>query len=322
MSIHRNLNLTNNMHVTVFHPEDHKREQMITCLQSALPQADVNSDAAHSTDYLVAWAPPGHIFDSAPNIKACFSLGAGVDHWLSNGYLPAGLPLYRLEDAGMGDQMARYCRHETEHYRLLCWRYQPQQINHQWIEHEPVDPNKIRVGLFGFGVLGRQVAALLKADGYPVNAYRRSGVSDTSGDNDVPVFNGPDGLKRFLATTDVLILIAPLTPQTRNIINSKSLALLPRGAWLINVARGQLVNDDDLLAAVDSGQLAGASLDVFNTEPLPAEHGFWSRQTIRITPHVAALTRAAESASQIAEKIQLLSQGEQPGGLVITERGY
>lgn len=309
------------MHVTVYHPRQNQRDKLIACLQKYLPNAcRIDDIADKDSQYLVAWGPPKSLFDQAPGLKAVFSLGAGVDHLLKAEGLPADLPVYRIEDAGMGIQMAQYCRHEVEHFRLLNWRYQTQQQNKEWDEHSALQPEQITVGILGFGVLGQQVAQMLITDGYQVTAFRRSGNSETV--NNVRVFAGPDQFNPFLNGAQVLILLAPATPDTCEIINKDSLAQLPDASWLINVARGELVNDDDLLAALRSNKLAGATLDVFTTEPLPADHPYWTHSTVRITPHVAAVTRTDPSMQQIVSKITALEAGSRPSGLVDRRRGY
>ena len=309
------------IHVTVYHSEKDHREELMGSLREHLPntyQVDDKADA--DSRYLVAWGPPKSLFEQAPNLQAAFSLGAGVDHLLKADGLPADLDIYRIEDAGMGIQMAQYCRHEVEHYRLLNWRYQLQQPDKNWKTHTARQPEEITVGILGFGVLGQQVAKTLVDDGYRVIAYRRSGSNETT--NDVNVFAGQENFNSFLNQSEVLVLLAPATAGTHHIINKDSLAQLPKGGWLINVARGELVNDDDLMAALRSEHLAGATLDVFHTEPLPAEHPFWTHSTLRITPHVAAVTRTDPSMRQIVKNILALEAGEQPTGRVERERGY
>lgn len=308
------------LRVAVFHPEPARRVEYINALRPLLPDGTELSDTADATtDYLVAWQPPRDVFDTATGLKACFSLGAGVDHLLRSGNLPDDLPLYRLEDAGMGDQMARYCHHEVEHFRLLCWRFAQQQQERVWAELEPREPDEVTVGLFGYGVLGRQVAQRLVNDGYPVCAYRRS-PADAS--EDLDVYAGRAQLTPFLARCDVVILIAPLTDETRGIADSGFFDAMRRGSWMVNVARGELVNDEDLLNALSRNQLAGASLDVFHTEPLPTGHPYWASPQVRVTPHVAALTRLKDATEQIAGKLMQLQAGQHPSGLVERDRGY
>jgi len=136
------------------------------------------------------------------------------------------------------------------------------------------------------------------------------------------VLHGADQWLRFLGLTQVLILLAPRTPETENLMDARALAALPRGAWLINVARGALVVDADLVSALDSGHLSGAILDVFREEPMPVDHAFWHHPRVQITPHVSAPTQVEVSAAQVAANIGRLMRGEPLRGLVDRQRGY
>ncbi len=269
-------------------------------------------------DYAVGWNPPAALFASQPRLKAYFQAGAGVERLLALPGLPPALPVVRVEDAGMARQMAEYCCHEVFRRYRRYGEYEAQQRDALWRGLDPPSDAPFRVGVLGLGALGEHVARTLAGFGYEVLGHARTprgipGVQTSSGD---------DALDRFLARCDVLILMLPLTARTRGIVDARALACLPRGAWLVNVARGALVDDGALLAALDDGHLAGATLDVFHTEPLPAEHPFWRHPRIRITPHVAAVTQVPESARQIAAKILRFERGEPAGGVVDRSRGY
>jgi glyoxylate/hydroxypyruvate reductase len=192
------------------------------------------------------------------------------------------------------------------------------QAERRWQELDAVEPAELPVGVFGLGALGAQVASALAADGWPVAGFAR-GPRRIEG---VAVFHGSGQWRDFLGATRVLILLAPLTPDTADLIDSAALARLRPGGWVVNIARGGLLVDGDLLAALDAGRLSGATLDVFREEPLPAAHPFWSHPRIRITPHVAAITRVADSAAQVAAKLRQFERGERPGGWVDRTRGY
>ena len=266
----------------------------------------------------VGWKPAPDFFARHPALRAFFSCGAGVDHLLAHPGLPASLPLYRLEDAGMGAYMADYCLHEL--LRLLSREeaYATQQRQQHWQEQPWLTRAELPVGIVGMGVLGEQVARALMAQGFTVRGFARAprtvqGIEVMAGTSDWP---------HFLAATRVLILLAPHTRATENLIDATALSALQPGAWLINVARGALVVDDALIAALDRGQLAGATLDVFRQEPLPAAHPFWHHPRIRITPHVSGPTQVAQSARQVADKMTLLAQGAVPSGRVNPDTGY
>ena len=170
----------------------------------------------------------------------------------------------------------------------------------------------------GLGVLGERVAKALQVFEFPVNGYSRS-AKDLPG---IRCFSGAQGLPEFLAASRVLVNLMPFTPETENILNHSSLSQLQAGGYLINVARGKHLVEEDLIALIESGHLAGATLDVFRTEPLPAGHPFWQHPKITVTPHTSARTLREESIAQIVGKIQALQRGEAINGVVDPQRGY
>ena len=310
--------------IIITHTEPALADQWRDALAARLPGALVAIDDGRSrvrADFAVGWAPPADFFDRVAGLRAFFGVAAGADHLLRHpaiaGDVSRAPPLYRLEDAGMAAQMAAYCCHELTRIAQHRDRYAAQQAQAQWREWPPIEHAALGVGVFGLGVLGGAVARALCALGYPVAGYSRRARAVPG----VRCLHG-DALDEFLALSRVLILLAPLTAQTADCVNASLLARLPRGAWLVNVARGGLVVDDDLLAALDSGQLAGATLDVFRTEPLPAAHPFWRHPAIRITPHIAAVTLVDEGAAQVADKILVLASGGTASGRIDPARGY
>lgn len=265
--------------------------------------------------YALAWKPPQAFLDQQTGLRALFAGGAGVDALLGL-QLPAGVPLIRLEDAGMGVQMAEYVLHA-----LLRWyrgfdRYAAQAAAAAWWPHPPQRKADWTVGLLGYGQLAQPVAQALRGLGFPVQAWVRS-----ERQADLPLFAGPAGLAPFLNSSRVLVALLPLTPETRHIVNAEALAQLPEGAYLINVARGGLVDEAALLEALDRGHLAGAALDVCSPEPAPPDHPFWRHPKIALTPHVAAATLRDDAVAQIAAKIQALARGEAVSG-VVGSAGY
>lgn len=291
-------------------------------LQSLLPAALVRPDpelpSGIAADCAVGWKPPVDFFARHPGLKAFFCAGAGVDHLLQHPGLPPGLTVVRLEDAGMGPLMADYCEHALLHIVGGFVHYRHQQDNACWQAHEPLPREALDVGIVGLGVLGLQVARRLQRAGFKVRGFTRT-PRQIEG---IEVMSGMQQWPLFLGRTRVLILLAPRTPDTENLIDAAALAALPRGAWLINVARGALVVDADLLDSLDSGHLAGAILDVFREEPLPADHAFWHHRRVLITPHVSAPTQIEVSARQVAANVTRLIQGDALAGLVDRHRGY
>jgi glyoxylate/hydroxypyruvate reductase A len=250
-----------------------------------------------------------------------FATGAGIDRLLASEIVPATLPIIRLEDAGMGAQMTTYCISETLGWMRHVESYAAQQRAGVWKQLPAEEPAAWPIGIFGLGVLGRRVAEGFAALGFTVNAYTRSRLSDAR----FRCFceaDGPEAFNAFLKATRVLILLAPLTAATQDRFDRAALAQLPKGAYVINVARGGLLVEDALLEQLDNGRLAGAALDVFREEPLPPSHPLWTHPKIRVTPHISALTLIEPSTQQIADKIRRLERGEPVGGAVDRKRGY
>jgi glyoxylate/hydroxypyruvate reductase A len=226
--------------------------------------------------------------------------------------------LVRLDDAGMGAQMAEYvCHALIRHYRQFAG-YEAHQQAGIWGQRGVIPRAEMPVGIMGLGVLGTRVAQAVAQFDFPVNGWSRT-AKDVAG---VRCFHGAAVFNDFLAASKVLVSVLPATPETCDLINRETLSRLQPGGYLINVARGSQLVEEDLLALLDSGQMAGAALDVFRTEPLPAGHQFWTHPKIDITPHSAALTIRAESIAQIATKIAAVQSGKPVVGLVDRQRGY
>jgi glyoxylate/hydroxypyruvate reductase A len=227
----------------------------------------------------------------------------------------------RLEDAGMGAQMADYCVYAVLHWLRRRSKYEEQQRAHAW---KPLPANDLAdwpIGVFGLGVLGLQVVAAFRALGFDVNGFARS-AHEHPGIRSFAEQGGAGDFAAFMRASRVLIIVAPLTPATQDRFNRETLALLPPSSYVVNVARGGLLVEEDLLELLDSGHLAGAALDVFRQEPLPPDHPLWSNPKVRITPHVSAITVIGPSAKQVAEKVRRLERGEPVSGIVDRRRGY
>ena len=294
-------------------------EPWVQGLQQAFPEATVSAWApgAPPADHAIVWAPPQQFVDEQVGLQTLFNIGAGVDALLQL-RLPPSLSVVRLDDAGMSVQMAEYvCHAVIRHFREFDG-YDADTQAGKWSYRKPRSRADFAVGVMGLGVLGERVAKALQVFEFPVNGYSRS-PKEVDG---VRCFSGAQALPDFLAATRVLVNLMPLTPETENILNHATLSQLPAGAYVINVARGKHLVEDDLIALIDNGHLAGATLDVFRTEPLPAEHPFWQHPKITVTPHTSARTLREESIAQIVGKIQALGRGEPIQGLVDTVRGY
>ena len=287
-----------------------------------LPDANIVTEEddydPETIDYALFWKQPQGLIKTLPKLKAIFSLGAGVDHVVSSPSLPKELPVIRLEDAGMADQMVQYHLYAALHFMRDFDVYSAQQAKADWTQHDVARISQCRVGVMGLGALGSAVASSLSNLGFSVSGWSRS-MKAIEG---ISTYAGKETLAEFLGQSDILICLLPRTSETENVLNSDTLSSLPKGAAIINAARGAMINEADLLRAIDTGHLRGAFLDVAATEPLPESHPFWDHGKIRITPHIAAATRFEESVDQIAENLDRLARGETPRGLVNRETGY
>ena len=291
----------------------------VQSLQQALPQASISawSPGSAQADHAIVWAPPQQFIDQQPGLQTLFNIGAGVDALLQL-RLPPSLKVVRLDDAGMSVQMAEYvCHAVIRHFREFD-HYDTDTQAGQWSYRKPRNRADFAVGVMGLGVLGERVAKALQVFEFPVNGYSRN-AKNLPG---IRGYSGAQALPEFLAATRVLVNLMPLTPQTENILNKDTLAQLQPGGYLINVARGKHLVESDLITLIDNGHLAGATLDVFRTEPLPADHPFWRHPKITVTPHTSARTLRDESIAQIVGKIQALQRGETISGVVDAVRGY
>ncbi|KQP14233.1 glyoxylate/hydroxypyruvate reductase A [Pseudorhodoferax sp. Leaf267] len=298
---------------------DSKPEPWVQGLQAALPEAEVSAWAPgqQPADHAVVWAPPQAFIDAQPGLKTLFNIGAGVDALMQLS-LPPGLAVVRLDDAGMSVQMAEYACHAViRHFRELDV-YEAEARAGRWTYRKPRERADFPVGILGLGVLGERVARAVAHFEFPVMGWSRTR-KEIEG---VRTFAGEARLGDFLVNTRVLVNLLPLTDATRGILNKATLSALKPGGYLINIARGGHLVEDDLIPLLDKGQLAGATLDVFETEPLPAAHPFWHHPKISITPHGSARTLRSESIAQIAGKIRAMARGEAVAGVVDFERGY
>ncbi len=306
-----------------------KAEPWLAGLRAALPQGTVVEDwfaGAPPADYAVVWAPPQAFIDgqaaadlngNPAGLKAIFNIGAGVDA-LMKLKIPPSVQVVRLDDAGMSVQMAEYvCHALIRHFRELDG-YEADVGQGKWSYRKPRSRIDFPVGVMGLGVLGGRVARAVAQFDFPVMGWSRA-PKKVEG---VHCFSGEAQLDDFLRATRVLVCLLPLTPDTQGIMRLETLGKLQAGGYVINVARGAHLVEEDLIALIDSGHLAGATLDVFRTEPLPAGHPFWTHPNITVTPHTSARTDRDETIAQIAGKIMALERGEAVAGTVDPVRGY
>jgi glyoxylate/hydroxypyruvate reductase A len=308
-----------------FYFSETRADPWVDAFRAALPEAEIvdwsvfenTHGLGGDADYAVAWAPPQAFIDRQSRLKALFNIGAGVDA-LMKLRLPPQVPVVRLDDAGMALQMAEYvCHYLLRHVREFD-RYEEATRGGVWSFRKPRERADHPVGVMGLGVLGARVAQALRQFEFPVLGWSRS-PRKLDG---VRCFHGAAQLNDFLAASRVLVNLLPLTPETQGILRQETLSRLMPDGYLINVARGAHLVEEDLIRLIDSGHLAGATLDVFRTEPLPPAHPFWKHSAITITPHTSARTLREDTIAQIAGKIRALERGEPVRGVVDRTSGY
>ncbi len=268
-------------------------------------------------DLALVWRPPPGELRKFPNLKAVLSLGAGIDSFMQDETLP-DVPLARMVDTSLTRTMADYVLLATLRHHRQFDLFERQQRAADWAFTFPRSVEDRRVGIMGLGVLGHAAALALAAAGFDVAGWSRSPKTIAG----IETFHGKDQLGAFLSRSEILACLLPLTDDTKGILNASLFTQLPKGAYLINVARGPHLNDDDLISALDSGQLAGATLDVFDTEPLPADNLLWRHEQVLITPHVASYCVPKTAAADVAENIRLARSGKQLNHQVDRTRGY
>ena len=276
------------------------------------------SGPVEEIDYVLAWHHVPGSLSAFPRLKAIFSLGAGVEKLLRDRELPAGVPIVRMVDPSLTAGMTEYVLLHVLRYHRRMPELEALQRGAQWVELEAPPASERRVGILGLGVLGGDAAEKLAMLGFQVAGWSLTPKTIAG----VESFAGEEGLLPLLARSDILVCLLPLTAATEGILNARTLAALPRGASLINAARGGHVVETDLLAALDSGHVAHATLDVVSEEPLPASHPFWRHPQVTLTPHVASLTWPPTAALHILANIRRHEAGEPMSPLVDLAREY
>ena len=279
---------------------------------------DLMSDDAMQADIALVWAPPSGRLAALPHLRGIIMQGQGVDHMMADASVPRDIPLVRLVDPDMSAALS--------HWAILAaldfWRdgpyYRAQQREKIWAPKPQRPAQGGVVGVMGVGAIGSVIAVRFAGLGFRVKGWARTPRQL----DQVSVYAGMDELDNFLHDVQILVSVLPLTPETRGIMNADLFAKLAPGACVINGGRGPQVVDDDLLAALESGQVGAAVLDVFQTEPLPESHKFWSHDQVVVWPHVAAQTNPETAAQQVAAAIDAIMSGKVPANKVDWQRGY
>ncbi|PHQ80809.1 MAG: glyoxylate/hydroxypyruvate reductase A [Thalassobium sp.] len=305
----------------LFSAPDHLWDDYKDALTQAFEQAGLRADLSRDhdpavVDYII-YAPNAALTDFTPftRCKAVLSLWAGVETIVTNDTLSQ--PLARLVDPGLTQGMVEWVvGHTLRHHLGMDTHIHGQ--DGIWRDHVPPLARDRPVTILGLGALGAACGQALANLGFPVTGWSR-GVKTVEG---ITCLHGSAGLNQALTDAEILILLLPLTPLTHNLINAERIAHLAKGGFVINPGRGALIDDGALRAALDSGRIAHATLDVFRHEPLPADHPFWAHPKVTVTPHIASQTRPSSAANVIAQNIARCENGQPMKNLVNRKRGY
>jgi glyoxylate/hydroxypyruvate reductase len=310
------------MSIAVSLPAEDKTEWWCQMLRDLMPDWDIYPMSKvpdpEKVTYSVVWRPTTGAMTPFKNLKAIVSLGAGIDHVLADKELPEDVPIIRTVGTDLTQRMKEYVAlHVLRHHRELP-AIQANQSRQAWEQIIVPPATGRRVGVMGLGNLGAAAAELLTQIGFQVAGWSRA-PKDIPG---VQCYAGADGFGAFLEGTEILVCLLPLTENTRGILNADTFNRLKRGASVINAARGPHLVDSDLIEALNSGQIGGATLDVFHVEPLPAAHPFWTHPKVTVTPHVASLIDAPTGSKIVAKNIRTFQETGTVPDLADAKRGY
>lgn len=275
-----------------------------------------NPGKVEEIDCVIVWKHNKGLLNEYPNLKLIASYGAGVENILSDPALPAGIPITRFVDYSLSDQMAEFILAAILNHRLHLTYYREQQAACHWRDKAALKGKNVTI--LGLGELGSTAAMLLQKNGYNVAGWARS----EKNIDGVTSYHGKDQLFQSVQDADVVVCLLPLTPETKEILNKDLFTAMKKGTFLINVGRGDHLNETDLMDALSHDQLCGALLDVFSTEPLPQDHPFWYHPKIHVTPHISSPTDKERLARQILDNYNRVIKGEQLLHKIDTERSY
>ena len=294
----------------------------LRALAAAEPDLEVATkdriDDPDGVEYaIVGRIMPGELA-AYPNLAAILSMWAGVEHLLADDTVPVGVPIVRMVEPSLTRGMVEFV---VGHVLSILLRMDGYRRDGAWRHPQRTSPRfapDLPVGIMGMGVLGRACAEALVRFDFPVNGFSRRGERVPG----VTVYSGREGLAEFLSSSSVVVLLLPRTTETESVLNRRTLSMLPAEAAVINAGRGELIDDDALLEALDAGRLSKAVLDVFREEPLPATHPYWTHPKVTVTPHIASVTNPRTAAPVLADNLARLKRGEPAGPLVDRRRGY
>ncbi len=294
-----------------------------SALQEAMPEINVkvypDEGDFNDIEYAVVWKHPRGILNQYPNLKAILSLGAGVDHVISDPELPEGLPIVRLVDKKLTHEMFLHSLHWVLHFHSDQYLYRIQQQSREWIQQSSVQSEDRTIGIMGLGNIGKSIGDSLVSLDFNVVGW---GARPKNSLGEINYYYGQEQLAVFLRQSDILINVLPLSENTKNILTKNELKLLPEGSFIINIGRGGIINESDLLSVLDSGHITAAALDVFVQEPLPENNSLWTHPSVYVTPHIAGQSNPRSAAKTIAENIRLIETGEDPYPIYSLNSGY
>ena len=297
-------------------------EPWIEALKKVDPKIDIrtfpNDSNRNEISFALTWRHPYGIFKDYPNLKCISSMGAGVDHLLKDPELPQDVSITRLVDPYLAQDLAEFVLALIMNHLRDLNAFKIKQTQSIWRPADYLRIKDVKVGIMGMGAIGKQVATELQKTGFNVSGWARTEKNSSA----IPVYAGADELSKFLRSCDILVCVLPLTSQTKGILNKSIFKQLPKNAFIINVGRGEHVNDSDLLQYISEGHLSGASLDVFHEEPLPNNSPLWKHPRIHITPHIASLTNPISVAPQIIENYYRMKENKPLLNIVSREKGY
>lgn len=294
----------------------------VTAIKAIAPDIDLrvwpNDGNKADITFTLVWAQPQGIFSQYPNLQVISSMGAGVDNLLQDVSIPTQATVVRMVDPRLVSQMGDYVLAAVFNHVRQFLNYGQYQQRQQWQPLQPRNIDEVTVGVMGVGQIGSAVAIRLRQAGFQVLGWSRRAKSIAN----VRVFAGKQQLPDFLAASKILVCLLPLTPETENMLNQATLSQLPQGAYVVNVARGNHLVEEDLLSLLNNNHLAGACLDVFREEPLPQTHPFWNHSKITITPHIASLTDPASVAPQIVDNYRRMQINKPLLNQINIQQGY
>jgi glyoxylate/hydroxypyruvate reductase A len=269
-------------------------------------------------EYALVWNHPPGVFKEFPNIKVIASMGAGVDHIMRDPELPENVKVTRIVDEQLAKDMAEFVLALVLNKLRNLSLHQHLEQQREWKPKSYQRIEEVKIGIMGMGELGSTVGKKLIQNGFSVSGWANS-KKDLG---NIKMYAGQEELDPFLAESEILVCLLPLTPDTENILNKDIFKKLPENAFLINVARGNHLVENDLIDMIDTGHLSGAALDVFRKEPLPEDHPFWNHPKIQVTPHIASVTKPASVVSQVLGNYERMKNKEELENVVDKGKGY